>query len=139
MGEWETLDIEPNEQGIDMAIFSLMRIGNPETLMDSGPAAIGGLSVRLNGKGAYRSAASEDLEKGCSLQILQEGVDISVIESFRNGCQDYGGMGVHAAGTWRKISQIVMNKATGICVRVRDGTSGAGPTGGLICMNFGYE
>lgn len=139
MGEWETLDVEPNEQGVDIAIFSLMRIGNPGTLMDSGPAAIGGLSVRLDGKGPYRSAASEDLEKDCSLQILQEGVDISVIESFRDGCQNYGGIGVHAAGIWRKISQIVMNKKTGTCVKVRDGKNGTGSAHGLICMKFGYQ
>lgn len=139
MGEWETLDIEPNEQGVDMAIFSLMRIGNPETLLDSGPAATGGLSVRLDGKGAYRSAIPEDIEKDCSLQIVQGGVDIRVIESFRDGCQNYGGMGVHVAGIWRKIAQIVINKETGTCVTVRDGTGGSGPTGGLICMNFSYE
>jgi len=48
-------------------------------------------------------------------------------------------MGVHAAGLWRKLAQIVMNKKTGTCVKVRDGTSGAGPADGLICMKFGYQ
>ncbi|MFV3370871.1 hypothetical protein ACNFH5_22115 [Pseudomonas sp. NY15435] len=67
MGEWETLDIEPNEQGVEMAIFSLMRIGNPNTLAQSGPAAIGDLGVRLAGTKDYRTAISEDLDVGCSI------------------------------------------------------------------------
>lgn len=105
MGEWATLDIERNAQGGYLANFSLLRIGNPATLMDYGPAAIGELSGRLSGDGAYFRVDSADLEKGCNLQLLHEGIDIVVVEAFREGCQTYGGMGIHAAGTWRKLSQ----------------------------------
>ncbi|MBN0259740.1 hypothetical protein JTL44_35100, partial [Pseudomonas aeruginosa] len=48
--EWESLQIEPVKGGYQ-ASFALMRIGNPEKLMEYGPAAVGELSGRLEGQG----------------------------------------------------------------------------------------
>lgn len=101
--EWESLEIEPVKGGYQ-ASFALMRIGNPEKLMEYGPAAVGELSGRLEGKGALYRLRSEGLGTGCSLQVLQEGIDLRVIESLGGACQGYGGMGIAAAGGWLKIA-----------------------------------
>ncbi|WP_220427971.1 hypothetical protein, partial [Klebsiella pneumoniae] len=61
--EWESLQIEPVKGGY-RASFALMRIGNPEKLMEYGPAAVGELSGRL---GALYRLRSEGLGAGCSL------------------------------------------------------------------------
>ncbi len=56
--EWESLQIEPVKGGYQ-ASFALMRIGNPEKLMEYGPAAVGELSGRLEGQGALYRLRSE--------------------------------------------------------------------------------
>ncbi|ALY58491.1 TPA: hypothetical protein SL824_001646 [Pseudomonas aeruginosa] len=101
--EWESLQIEPVKGGYQ-ASFALMRIGNPEKLMEYGPAAVGELSGRLEGQGALYRLRSEGLGAGCSLLVWQEGIDLRVVESLGGNCQGYGGMGIAAAGNWVKIS-----------------------------------
>ncbi len=101
--EWESLQIEPVKGGYQ-ASFALMRIGNPEKLMEYGPAAVGELSGRLEGQGALYRLRSEGLGAGCSLLVWQEGIDLRVVESLGGDCQGYGGMGIAAAGNWVKIS-----------------------------------
>ncbi len=56
--EWESLQIEPVKGGYQ-ASFALMRIGNPEKLMEYGPAAVGELSGRLEGQGASTDCAAK--------------------------------------------------------------------------------
>ena len=65
------IQIEPVKGGYQ-ASFALMRIGNPEKLMEYGPAAVGELSGRLEGQGALYRLRSEGLGAGCSLLVWQE-------------------------------------------------------------------
>ena len=80
------------------ASFALMRIGNPEKLMEYGPAAVVSCPVGWRGKRLYR-LRSEGLGAGCSLLVWQEGIDLRVVEPGGD-CQGYGGMGIAAAGNW---------------------------------------
>ncbi|WP_447748210.1 hypothetical protein [Pseudomonas nicosulfuronedens] len=139
MGEWETLEIEHNISGVEMAVFSMVNIGDPASLLKYGPVAVGNLSVRLKGGGSYFYAVSTDVEKGCKLEMLREGLDIRVIESSSSECHGYGGFNVFAAGAWRKVSQIVKNDANGDCIRIRDPSDETQVSGGSRCMQFSYE
>ncbi|MBD9677936.1 hypothetical protein IB274_14580 [Pseudomonas sp. PDM18] len=139
MGEWETLNIERNVKGVDIAIFSMINIGNPATLLKYGPAAVGDLSVRLEGGGNYFHAVSADLEQGCKLGMYREGLDIRVVEPMKLECHGYGGINVFAAGIWRKVGQIVTNGTNGDCIRVRDPDGESQVSAGFRCMQFSYE
>lgn len=99
---WSSLDISRQADGSYRANFSPLRAGGK--VEEYGPAAIGSLQGVLQGDKAYFQLAAAELPKGCSVQLLHEGLDIQVLEVLDQRCQEYGGAGISVAGNYLKVS-----------------------------------
>ncbi|MHA6491846.1 tetratricopeptide repeat protein [Pseudomonas borbori] len=102
---WSMLEIRKAADGGLQAQFSPLRAG--AQIETYGPAAIGELEGRLQGQGAHRVLQDAGLAPHCAVELLHEGLDISVLEVIEAECQEYGGAGISVAGRYYKVSTSV--------------------------------
>lgn len=102
---WSELQISEIAGGGYLASFAPLRAGG--RLEEYGPAAIGELSGVLLGDTVQMRLQDTELNAGCAVQLLREGIQLRVLEVFGEGCQDYGGMGISVAGEYIKVDTLV--------------------------------
>lgn len=104
-GVWSELEISAIPGGGYHASFAPLRAG--ARVEEYGPAAIGELDGVLLGDEVQMRLQGEELNEGCAVHLLREGIELRVLEVFAEGCQDYGGMGISVGGEYIKVASQV--------------------------------
>lgn len=99
---WSVLEISKASDGSYSAEFAPIRVGGAQ-LEEWGPAAIGELTGTLRGQNAYYHLESPELRKDCAVELLRDGLRLRVLETFAEGCQDYGGANISVGGRYYKV------------------------------------